>query len=245
MQLTASARRALLVTLVAVAVSVSAVAVGVAALERTSVTFGGPGVTTAGREISLKVTATNAGPDRAVTPDEVARIRVDSPSVRFNGDSDSVSTCRARLPTDGDTAACPKSSRVGDGAVAGTIGEPGKPVNMYGALSDFRGKLRLFNYRHPGGQPARILAVVSASKPFRGVAINLVLPVSRYGVVTVDIPKFSQLPRLIRKSYPKGTRLVLTKFSARIVSPPKTRGLPFLSLRKRGQMSAEIEAVGR
>ncbi|MBI2691120.1 MAG: hypothetical protein HYX29_04150 [Solirubrobacterales bacterium] len=244
MQLARPLRRLAFFALVCAAL-VSATGVAAAALGRTSVTFGGAGTTIAGREISLKVTATSVAATPSETPDEIARIEVHSPSARFNGDSDSLSVCRARLPTNGDPATCPKSSRVGDGSVAGILGEPGKPADMYGALSLFKGKIRLFNYKPRGGEPARMLAVVTTSKPFRGQSINLVLPVSKDGVVRVDIPTRSKLPPLFRKSYSKQTKLVLTQFSARVIAPRKRSDRPFLALKVPGQMDSRITMTGR
>lgn len=241
----AGLRRLLVLVVFACAALTSTAGVATAALDRTSVAFGGAGTTIAGREISLKVTATSVAATSSETPDEIARIEVHSPSARFNGDSDSVSLCRARLPTNGDPATCPKSSRVGDGSVSGILGEPGKPADMYGALSLFKGTIRLFNYKHPGGEPARMLAVVTTSKPFGGQSINLVLPVSSNGVVGVDIPTRSKLPPLFRKSYSKQTKLVLTRFSVRIVAPRKRNGRAFLALRAPGQMEARITMIGR
>jgi hypothetical protein len=244
MQLAGPLRRVVPLAFVCAALA-SMAGVAAAALDRTSVTFGGAGTTIAGREISLKVTASNVAATTSETPDEIARIEVHSPSARFNGESDSVSVCRARMPTNGDPASCPKSSRVGDGSVAGILGEPGKPADMYGALSVFKGKIRLFNYKHPGDEPARMLAVVTTSKPFGGQSMNLVLPVSKEGVVRVDIPTRSKLPPLFRKSYSKQTKLVLTRFSARIVSPRKRNARPFLALKVPGQMDSRITMTGR
>lgn len=215
---------------------------GYAALETAGFEIEGPGAATAGRELTINVSATNVSSDPKTTPEAIDRLVISSHSIRFNGDAQGVATCTARLPRNGDPANCPKSSKVGHGRVTGILGTPGKPSDMFGALSKVSGRFKLFNYKHPRGQPARMVAVITATKPFGGVSINLMLPVSRDNGVAIDIPPLSKLPPLIRNSYPKGTQVVLSTFKATIKSPPRQNSKPFAWLRHPGDVDVTIEA---
>ena len=215
-----------------------------AALSNLDFQIKGPGIEHAGRELTVSFSATNAALGPTTTPEALTGMRISSHSISFNGDSDSVTTCQASLPKNGDPAKCPKSSRVGGGRVSGILGTPGQATDVFGPLSFFNGKFKLFNYKHPRGQPARMVAVITSTSPFGGVAINLVIPVSSKGVVSVKVPPMSKLPPIIRNSYPNGTQLVLTEFSTDIVAPRRKRSKPFLWLRTPGQSDWQIAVTG-
>lgn len=215
-----------------------------AALSEASLRIGGPGVRIAGREASISLSFLNTSTDPAVTPEVIDRLSFRSRIMRVNGNARSVTTCGARVPKNGDAARCPRGSRIGTGSFAGLLGVPGEPVDKFGALSSVAGKLVLYNYERRGREQARMLAVITSTKPFAGVAINLKLIVSRKGELSVDVPDLAQLPRIIRNAYPKGTRVVLTDLAARIPARRERSGRPFVWLRSLKQVHVDFEAIG-
>lgn len=227
-----------------VAGSVVLPATASAAISHGSFEFAGPGVQKTGREVSLSVRISNTTTKKSSVPDLINRLKMSSGSLRFNGDAPGLKICSAKLRNDGNAANCPRASKVGHGSISGFLGTPGGPDDSFGALSIFSGKLSLFNYKHSARTPARLLAVITTKKPFAGVAINLVMPINRDHEVIVDLPVLSQLPKLIKNSYPSDTKLVLGRLSATISSPRSRGAKPFMRLRSTRELGMRLEAFG-
>lgn len=68
------------------------------------------------------------------------------------------------------------------------------------------------------------------SKPLAGVSYNLIVPVTRGGKITIDVPKVVDMPPAIPAALPLGTRFILTKLYVKVDSRKEKRGRPFLSL---------------
>lgn len=205
--------------------------------------FTGPGIVHAGREIRISGQVTNTSTDPDLTPEVIDRVALSSRTISFNAHADGVATCRARIPDDGNPALCPRRSQVGYGTVAGILGTPGQPADMFGLLSAVAGKYRLYNYKRRRGESARLIAVIETEKPLGGIAVNLKIPVSRHSDIDVDIPRLSQLPSPISAAYPRGTSLVVTKLTVTIDPPRSRRTKPYLWVRTPRRLGMTFEAI--
>lgn len=203
----------------------------------------GPGTVDAGREVRVSVSITNSSVDPTVTPTVINSLSFASRSIGFNGNTDSVATCHAKIPNNGERPLCPRRSLVGNGEVNGILGTTGQPVDTFGALSYVVGRFKLYNYKRRGREAARLVAVIETVRPLAGFWINLQIPISRDGEIDVDVPELAQLPTFISASYPLGTRLVLTKLSARIDPPRRRHSKPFVWLRRPGSVGMSIQAI--
>lgn len=88
-----------------------------------------------------------------------------------------------------------------------------------------------------------MIAVIDTDKPFGGISVNLRIPVSRSGVVAIDVPDLPQLPPLISTAYPQGTRLVMTKLSVTIDAPRRRRSKPFVWVRTPRRLGMKVQAI--
>lgn len=230
------------VTAVCIAIAVASVSAGA---DANGVTYSvsGPGTKRVRGELKVSVDWTRPAADPTVTPPVLDRIRISSPVMRFDGDANGLKTCKATIRNDGFATKCPRGSAVGHGRVTGNLGVPGEPADKFGSLSFVTGTFKLYNYRHSRSRPARLLAVVESTTPVPGVAINILIPVSRDGTAEVDVPDVPELPKQISNIYPAGTRLAATGFSVKIDGPARRGHRPFLSRSKRGQLALSVEPI--
>lgn len=204
----------------------------------------GQGVQKAGREVGLSVSVLNTATDKSKVPELIRRVKLSSGPLRFNSNAAGLKICTAKLRNDGTAMRCPRASKVGKGMLSGFLGTPGGPVDSFGALSAFSGRFSLFNYKHSARAPARLLVVITTKKPFAGIAINLLVLINRDHDVIVDFPVLSELPKVIRNSYPSDTKLVLGRFAVN-VSARRSRGSkPFMWLRTTRELGMKLEAFG-
>lgn len=204
----------------------------------------GPGLSKAGREVKMSVKYANRATDPAVAPALIDRALISSNSLRFNGAADGVSACAAAIPDDGNPVSCPRRSYVGRGTVTGIIGQPGQPIDLFGSLSPVEGKFKIYNYKRGRGESARMIAVIETTRPIAAFYINLVIPVSRSGVMEVDVPDVAELPSPVDTWYPAGTRLIVTGLSTDLYAPRKRKTKPFMWLRHAKRADVTVRAIG-
>lgn len=228
-------RRMIAVLIAAVLVTASAfhgAEAAKAATGKQSVSVRGPGGKKIGREVTAKVRLTNTSANKNLTPERLGKIVLTSRVARFNSKARRIKRCSASLPNDGRASSCPSRSKVGSGSFRGIFGQPFTSVVSLGVLSPVSGSIRLYNYKTRKGEQARILAVMRMSKPLAGVSYNLLVPVTKSGKITIDVPKVVEMPPAIPAALPLGTRFILTKLYVKVDSRKEKRGRPFLSLKR-------------
>lgn len=227
--------RRILSVLIAAVLASTSILLGVeaagAAVGKQYVSVRGPGGKKIGREVSAKVEVTNTSANASLTPERLNTIVLTSRAARFNSRAHRVSRCSAKLPNDGRAARCPSKSKIGSGSFKGIFGQPFAPINSLGVLSPVSGSIRLYNYKTHSGEQARILAVMRTSKPIAGVSINLIVPVTKSGKITINVPDVAGMPPAIPAALPAGSRFILTKMFVKVDSRKERRGRPFLSLK--------------
>lgn len=228
----------------AVLVSATALAAGSAeaALGTAHITVKGPGGEKVGREVDAKATITNTSANPALTPERLNTILVTSKVARFNSRAHRFKRCSAKLPNDGNPARCPSKSKVGSGSFTGIFGQPFAPVGMLGVLAPVSGSIRIYNYKTRSGEQARLLAVMRMSKPLAGVSYNLIVPVTKKGVMTINVPDVPAMPPAIPAALPAGSRFILTKVYAKIDAKKERRGKPLLWLKTHKSLDIAVQA---
>lgn len=241
-----SARRALrfalVLSLVAVATAV-AISPAQAAISKASISVKGPGGKKIGREVTARTEVRNTSVNPAITPERLGKMILTSRVARFNSRAHRISRCSAKLPNDGNRARCPSRSQVGSGSFTGIFGQPFMSAAMLGVLGPVSGSIKIYNYKKRSSEQARLLAVMRISKPLAGVSINLIVPVTKSGKMTIDVPDVPEMPPAIPAALPLGTHFVLTKLYAKINSRKERRGRPFLSLKTTKSIDVRLQAL--
>jgi hypothetical protein len=213
-----------------------------AATGQVSVHVKGRGVVKAGREVSASIGVTNVNRNAANAPERLNQLLIISRALRYNSRARSYRRCSAALPNTGSPARCSRRTKVGSGSFTGIFGQPLQPASMLGTLAPVSGTITLYNYKPGGGQQVRLLAVMRTRTPLAGVSINLLVPVSRRGTMTINIPDVSQMPPAIPAALPPGSRFVLTNLKATVKAPRERRGKPFVYLSTTKKLDVNVEA---
>ncbi len=213
-----------------------------AATGKAGVTVSGAGAKKAKREIRASLTYTNTHVNSAFTPERVTRIQISSRALKWNSRARGVPRCRARIPNNGAAARCSRRSKIGTGRVSGIFGQPGQSASLLGVLAPVRGRITLYNYRPGRGQTARFLAVIRTTKPLAGVSINVLVPVSRRGTITIDVPDVVDMPPAIIAALPAGSRFIMTSLRTKITAKRQRRGRPYAYLRTVKKLDVKIAA---
>lgn len=202
-----------------------------AATGKAGVTVSGVGAQKAGREVRAALTYTNTSVNQALAPERVTRIQVTSRALKWNSRARGVPRCGARIPNNGAAPRCSRKSKIGSGRVSGIFGQPGQDRNLLGVLAPVSGTITLYNYRPARGNQARFLAVIRTRTPLVGVSINVLVPVSRGGTITIDVPDVAQMPPAIIAALPAGSRFVMTSLNTSITAKRQRRGKPYVYMR--------------
>lgn len=241
-----SAVRAFRIALVLSAFALSAVVAvspAQAAISKAAINVKGPGGKKIGREVRARAEIRNTSVNPAVTPERLGKLVLTSRVARFNSKAHRVRRCSAKLYNDGRAARCPSRSKVGSGSFTGIFGQPFMSAAMLGVLAPVSGSIRLYNYKTHSHEQARLLAVMRIRKPLAGVSINLIVPVTRSGKMTIDVPDVAEMPPAIPAALPLGTHFILTKLTAKIDSRKERRGRPFLSLKTTKRIDIRLQAM--
>lgn len=235
--------RPALVIAVCAAATLASVAPAQAALGTQSISIRGPGGNKIGREITANLAMKNTSTNPALAPERLDKLILTSRVARFNSRAHRVKRCSTKLPNDGRAAACKRSAQVGTGSFSGIFGQPFLAAGMLGVLAPVSGSIKIYNYRKHSSEQARLLAVMRVRKPLAGVSINLIVPVTKSGRATINVPDVAEMPPAIPAALPAGTRFILTKLSAKIVSRKERHGRPFLSLKTHRSIDARLYAM--
>lgn len=214
-----------------------------AATGRAGVKVTGNGVKKAGREVRATVYYTNTNSNAGFAPERVNQILVSSRTLKWNSRARGVPRCAASIPNDGSAPRCSSRSKVGSGSITGIFGQPKQSAMLLGVLSPVSGSVTLYNYRPAGGNQARLLAVVRTRSPLAGVSINVLVPVSRGGTLTINVPDVAQMPPAIGAALPPGSRFMLTSLTATVTAKKQRRGKPYIHLRTLKNLHMNVSAT--
>lgn len=214
-----------------------------AATGRAGVKVTGNGVKKAGREVRATLYYTNTNSNVGFAPERVNQILVSSRTMKWNSRARGVPRCGARIPNDGSAPRCSRRSKVGSGRITGIFGQPKQSAILLGVLSPVSGTVTLYNYKPARGNQARLLAVVKTRTPLAGVSINVLVPVSRAGTLTIDVPDVAQMPPAIIAALPPGTRFMLTSLTATVTAKKQRRGKPYVYLRTLKNLNFGVSAI--
>lgn len=209
---------------------------------KAGVTVKGAGAQKAGREVKASLVYTNTSVNPALAPERVTRIQVTSRTLKWNSRARGVPRCGASIPNNGAAPRCSSKSKIGSGRVSGIFGQPGQDRNLLGVLAPVSGTITLYNYRPARGNQARFLAVIRTRTPLVGVSINVLVPVSRGGTITIDVPDVAQMPPAIVAALPAGSRFVMTSLSTSITAKKQRRGRPYAYLRTLKRLDVRVTA---
>lgn len=194
----------------------------------------------------------NALYDGGLVPQRVAKLIVQSTSAKYN--SKAVKYCtvvfngQKKIPTnaDGITGAenltyvpgeknpsdvvknCPKDSLIGQGSFTAVVGNAGSPYDpsQAGALE---GKVYVYNYKPASGDQLGTVAMLHVDNP---VPANQYLysGVSKKGVLTVTVPRRSEIPINLANAIPDGE---VNMTSAQLDLKPKApkKGKPLFTIK--------------
>lgn len=214
-----------------------------AATGRAGVKVTGNGVKKAGREVRATLYYTNTNSNAGFAPERVNQILVSSRTLKWNSRARGVPRCGARIPNDGSAPRCSRRSKVGSGNVTGIFGQPLQSATLLGVLSPVSGSVTLYNYKPARGNQARLLAVIRTRTPLAGVSINVLVPVSRSGTLTINVPDVAQMPPAIGAALPPGSRFILTSLTASVSAKKQRRGKPYVYLRTLKNLHMNVSAT--
>lgn len=203
----------------------------------------GNGVKKAGREVRSTLYFTNTNSTPGFAPERLNQILVSSRTLKWNSRARGVPRCGARIPNDGNPPRCSSRSKVGSGRISGTFGQPMQSSLLLGVLSPVSATVTLYNYRPARGNQARLLAVIRTRTPLAGVSINVLVPVSRGGTLTINVPDVAQMPPAIGAALPPGARFILTSMTATVTAKKQRRGKPYTYLRTLKNLHFSVSAT--
>lgn len=209
---------------------------------RAGVKVSGNGVKKAGREVRATVYYTNTNSNAGIAPERVNQILVSSRTLKWNSRARGVPRCGAAIPNDGRAPRCSSRSKVGSGSITGIFGQPLQSATLLGVLSPVNATVTLYNYKPASGNQARLLAVVRTRTPLAGVSINVLVPVSRGGTLTINVPDVAQMPPAIPAALPPGSRFILTSMTASVTAKKQRRGKPYVYLRTLKNLHMNVSA---
>lgn len=241
-------RKKTLITAIATAIATAACLAATsmpaaAAAGQVSVHVSGRGAATPGREIHASVLFTNTNANPANAPERLNQLLVTSRALRYNSRARGYKRCHAALPNDGSSARCSRTTKVGSGRFYGIFGQPLQSATLLGVLAPVSGTITLYNYMPGHGMQARLLAVMKTRTPLAGVSINLLIPVSRGGTMTINVPDVPGMPPAIPAALPQGSRFILTKLVASVSAKRERRGKPFAYLRTIKNLDVKVQAA--
>lgn len=214
-----------------------------AATGRAGVKVTGNGVKKAGREVRATMYYTNTNSNAGIAPERVNQILVSSRTLKWNSRARGVPRCGASIPNDGNAPRCSSRSKVGSGTITGIFGQPLQSATLLGPLAPVTGSVTIYNYRPASGNQARLLAVVRTRTPLAGVSINVLVPVSRSGTLTINVPDVPQMPAAIGAALPVGSRFILTSLTATVTAKRQRRGKPYVYLRTLKNLHMSVSAT--